>query len=217
MIINYCFHGIGRSVIEREPGEARYWITKEFFLRVLDEVVGRADVRLSFDDGNVSDTAIALPALTERGLTATFFVLAGRLDDPASLGAPELRQLRAAGMDVGSHGWAHVPWRGLNEADSRREIVDAREALVEASDGQIDVAAMPLGRYDRTLLNRLRRADYRTVFTSDRMPARLDSWMQARYSATEADTVASVQATLSTRVRPRDFRNIAASWVKRVR
>jgi len=217
MIINYCFHGIGRCVTEREPGEARYWITEEFFLRVLDEVVGRPNVRLSFDDGNVSDSALALPALKERGLTATFFALAGRLDDPSSLGAAELQQLRAAGMDLGSHGWAHVPWRGLNESDARRELVDAREALADASAGQIDVAAMPLGRYDRTLLNRLRRADYRAVFTSDRMPARPDSWMQARYSVTAADSVASVMATLSNRVRPRDFRNLAASLVKRVR
>jgi len=35
-------------------------------------------VQLSFDDGNRSDVGIALPALLERELSATFFVVAGR-------------------------------------------------------------------------------------------------------------------------------------------
>ena len=36
---------------------------------------------------------------------------------------------RSAGMEVGSHGWSHIPWRGLSPADARREFVDARTAL----------------------------------------------------------------------------------------
>ncbi len=217
MIINMCFHGIGRCVAEREPGESRYWVDEELFLRVLDEVVDRSDVRLSFDDGNSSDFELALPALRERGLTATFFALAGRLDDPVSLGRSELRELRSAGMEVGSHGWAHVPWRGLNEADARRELIEARGALAEASAGAIDEAAMPLGRYDRQLLARLRAAEYRAVFTSDRLPARPDAWLQPRYSVTATDTVDSVRAFLSQRASLRNVRNIAAGFVKRIR
>ena len=217
MIINFCFHGVGTFTTEREPGEGRYWVTEDQFLRFLDEAAARPNVRLSFDDGNASDAEVALPALTERGLTATFFALAGRLDDASSLGAAELRQLRAAGMDIGSHGWAHVPWRGLSDADAHRELVDARGALVEASAGPVDDAAMPLGRYDRQLLTRLRAADYRTVFTSDRFPARPGSWLQARYSATATDSVESVRAILSSRPGIRPLRNMAASLVKRRR
>ena len=126
MIINLCFHGIGTIDREREPGESRYWIAEATFLRILDEVRGRPQVRLTFDDGNRSDVAVALPALRERGLSASFFALAGRLDDPASLSAADLRELRGAGMGIGSHGWTHAPWRGLSEAQARRELVDAR-------------------------------------------------------------------------------------------
>ncbi|TQL40460.1 polysaccharide deacetylase [Homoserinimonas aerilata] len=217
MIANICFHGIGTIIREREPGEARYWVTEGSFLRILDELRENPRVRLSFDDGNASDASVALPALLERGLQATFFALAGRRDDAASLSPADLRELRGAGMQIGSHGWEHVPWRGLSDAEARRELIDARTALVEASGGPIDDAALPLGRYDRRLLARLRQARYRTVYTSDRLPARPTSHIQARYSVTALDTAESVRSLVEHRPGIRDLRNLAASAVKRLR
>ncbi|WP_224760548.1 polysaccharide deacetylase family protein [Salinibacterium sp. ZJ450] len=217
MIINLCFHGIGTIVTEREPGESRYWVTERSFLDILDEVRGNPQVRLSFDDGNRSDVAIALPALHERELRASFFALAGRLDDAASLSPSDLQELRRAGMAIGSHGWDHVPWRGLSDDEARRELVDARAALADASGGAIEDAAFPLGRYDRRLLGRLKRVGYRTVYTSDRFPASPSAWLQARYSVTASDTVGSIRAVITRRPGARDVRNVVASAVKRMR
>lgn len=217
MTINLCFHGIGTIKNEREPGEARYWVTRDRFLSILDEVGGSEQVRLSFDDGNASDIAVGLPALLDRGQTATFFALAGRLTDAASLSPSDLRQLRSAGMEIGSHGWEHIPWRGLTPDESQRELVDARAALTEASGGPIDDAALPLGRYDRRLLGQLRRSGYRTVYTSDRFPARPTAWMQARYSVTADDTAASIRSVIDHKPGVQDARNRAASTIKGLR
>ena len=217
MIINLCFHGVGVCRREREPGESRYWVSEDLFRRVLDEAVAFPQVRLSFDDGNASDVRIALPALAERGLTATFFPLAGRLDDPASLHAADLQTLRAAGMRIGSHGWAHVPWRGLTADAAAREFDAARRVLADAAGAAIDTAALPLGRYDRRTIAGLKAAGYRTVYTSDRFPARESAWLQARYSITAADTVASIRRVFAHTVALRDIRNLAASIVKRLR
>ncbi|QNE36693.1 polysaccharide deacetylase family protein [Leifsonia shinshuensis] len=217
MIINFCFHGIGTPAQERESGESGYWVSERMFLDLLDEVALHPNVRLSFDDGNRSDIEIALPALLDRGLTATFFALAGRLDDPASLDEADLRELRAARMRIGSHGWNHVPWRRLSAADTEREVTEARAALAEASDGPIEEAALPLGRYDRLLLERLERAGYTAIYTSDRFPAKPDSWMQARYSATSASTVAGTRRIFTHTPALRDAWQIASSLAKRVR
>lgn len=217
MIINLCFHGIGTIAREREPGESGYWVSEGTFLRILDAVQGSDNVRLSFDDGNRSDVSVALPALRERALHASFFALAGRLDDAASLSPSDLRELRNAGMAIGSHGWTHTPWRGLDDQGSRRELMDARATLAEASGGAIEDVALPLGRYDRQLLGRLRRAGYRTVYTSDRLPARPSAWLQARYSVTARDTAESIRSVIAHRPGLRDARNLAASTVKRVR
>ncbi len=217
MIINLCFHGIGTIDHEREEGESRYWVATDRFLRIMDEVRESPNVRLSFDDGNRSDAEVAFPALRERGLRASFFALAGRLDDPASLSPSDLREFRRAGMEIGSHGWAHTPWRGLDEEEARRELVDARSTLVEASAGGIEDAALPLGRYDRRLLGRLSRVGYRTVYTSDRLPARPSAWLQARYSVTAQDTAESIRSVVGHRPGVRDARNLLASTVKRIR
>jgi peptidoglycan/xylan/chitin deacetylase (PgdA/CDA1 family) len=219
MNIHLCFHGIGRCEKEREPGEARYWVSEYIFLTMMDAVATAAPevVRLSFDDGNRSDADIAVPALRERRLTATFFPLAGRLGDRASLSAADLHDLGAAGMKIGSHGWSHVPWRGLAGPDAMREFVDARLALEAASGERISEAALPLGRYDRGALAWLKGTGYRTVYTSDRYPSRPTSWLQARYSVTSEDTAGSVMRMVRRGPRLEEARNLIASGVKRIR
>lgn len=215
-LIHLCFHGIGTCRQEREPGEAAYWVSRDLFLAVLDSVVGHDDVHLSFDDGNRSDVDIALPALVERGLSADFFPLAGRLNDPESLNATHLRTLHIAGMPIGSHGWNHIPWRGLHPEETNRELVEARRVLSDASGAPVTTAALPLGRYDRRLLSELRRHGYERVFMSDRFPASPRAWLVPRFSIKATDTVASVRPLLSAS-KLKNLRNATASKIKRVR
>lgn len=193
MTINVCFHGIGVPRRTTEPGEDPYWITANLFFAVLDLVVGRDDVAISFDDGNQSDLEIGLPALLERGLRATFFPVAGRLEQDGSLSADDLQVLRGHGMIIGSHGMRHVPWRGLTPAEQHDEFVSARLVLQEASKGPVSRAALPLGRYDRSVLTTLRALGYDCVYSSDRHPARSGTqWLRPRYSIRAMDDVASV-------------------------
>lgn len=194
--MNVCFHGIGTPGRQLEVGEERYWIPSRLYDEILDEVDGQPDVHLSFDDGNRSDVDIALDGLLSRGMTATFFALAGRLDDPGSLNADDLRVLRQHGMTIGTHGMHHRPWRGMDGQTQRLELVQAREILAEASDGPVDEAALPLGRYDREVLGALRAQRYRAVYTSDRRPARLGAWIQPRYSVRAGDTIETVRSSV---------------------
>ena len=198
-VVNVCFHGIGVPTRDLEPGEDAYWIERDFFLDVLDLVVGRDDVRLSFDDGNASDAEIALPALRARGLTATFFVVSGRLDQPGSLTRDDVLDLHAAGMTIGNHGMTHRPWRGLDAAGEHEELVAARDALAHLIGEPVLDAAAPLGRYDRRVLLALRRLGYRSAHTSDRRWARADRWVQPRYSIRRGDTLDSVRDGVLTR------------------
>lgn len=192
--VNVCFHGVGVPQRELEPGEDAYWVGTGTFLRILDDVMQwPVATQLSFDDGNASDVEVALPALRERGLTARFFVLAGRLDRPGSLGTDDLRTLVATGMTVGTHGMAHRPWRHLPPAERRAELVDAREAIAAAAGAPVTEAACPLGRYDRRVLAALRAGGYRHVHTSDRRRARETAWLQPRYSVRAGDDVATLR------------------------
>lgn len=195
-VLNICFHGIGAPGRDLEPGEDDYWIDAGTFAEILDVVQDRPEVRLSFDDANSSDAAIALPELRARGLHASFFVVAGRLDQPGSLTRDEVRRLHAAGMTIGNHGMTHCPWRGLGSADQDREYVDARTEIARVIDAPVHDAALPLGRYDRKVIGRLRTLDYRSVHTSDRRWAREGRWLQPRYSIHRGDTAAWVEQEL---------------------
>lgn len=217
-VVNLCFHGIGQARRPLEPGEDRYWVTSDSFLRVLDVVADRPDVRLSFDDGNSSDVELALPALRERGLVATFFVIAGRLGERGSLDEDGVRLLRDEGMQVGSHGMDHRSWRSLDPAAARRELTVARERLAEVVGHPVDLAAMPRGQYDRGALSRLRGCGYRAVFSSDRAPARQQAWLQARFSVRREDTVAALRRdVLGAPTLPRRLERTMVRWAKTVR
>jgi len=175
-------HGIGDPPRELYPGEDQVWVSVAQFERMLDAVVGRTDVRITFDDGNASDLEIGLPRLRERGLRAEFFVLAGLLGEPGRLDAAGVRELLAAGMRVGSHGWAHRNWRGMDGVEAEQEIGAAARVLGELCGAPVRRVAVPFGSYDRRVLARLRHAGVVRVYTSDGGPARSGSWLQARTS-----------------------------------
>lgn len=217
-VVNVCFHGIGTPDRELDPGEAAYWVGTDVFLDVLDLAAERPDIRLSFDDGNASDTEIALPALRERGLTAAFFVLAGRLDHRGSLTRDDVRGLHTAGMTIGNHGMRHEPWRNLDSHRLDEELVEARHVLADLIDAPVQDAALPLGRYDRRVLSRLRSLGYRSVQTSDRRWARTDGWLQPRYSIRREDTLRSVeQQVLRRPALPQRARGNLVGTLKRLR
>ena len=164
----------------------------------------RVDPMLSspLTNGNESDAEIALPALRERGLTAQFFPLAGRLTQPGSLKREHLRSLRDAGIAMAV--MACITFLGGScRLRSTGELVAARDQLVEASEGPINEAALPLGRYDRSVLRALRRLGYEKVFSSDRAPAWSQAWLQPRYSIQSDDTVDTVRTIYSRTFGPR--------------
>ena len=161
------FHGVGTLNRELADGEADVCIDRRQFAEILDAVVGREEVRLTFDDGNRSDVAEALPELLRRGLRAEFFICAGRFGTPEFVDEDDVRELRRAGMSIGSHGMDHVPWRRLEPAAADLEIVRAKQLLEETLQAPVDTAACPFGAYDRRTLSALRAAGFERVYTSD--------------------------------------------------
>ncbi len=178
--VNLAMHGIGRPARQLEPGENERWVSVEQFEQVLDAVRERPDVHLTFDDGNESDVEIALPRLVERGLSAEFFPLAGRLGQRGYVDRGGLRELVKAGMEIGSHGWEPRDWRLLDDRHAHRELEDAPRLLGDLCGKPVRRYSLPFGAYDRRLLTRLRHAGATRVYSSDGGASRTDRWLQAR-------------------------------------
>jgi peptidoglycan/xylan/chitin deacetylase (PgdA/CDA1 family) len=195
--LNLTFHGVGELPRAPERGEERFWLDLDTFGSVLDAIVNRPDVRITFDDGNMSDVTHALPALRRRGLNATFFVVAGRMGSPGFLDEQGVRTLLDAGMTIGCHGMRHRPWRGLDDSELREELVVARQALEAIVERPVTEAACPFGSYDRRVLTFLRRGGYERVYTSDRGLTRPGAWLQPRTSLESGEGAETVDRTLS--------------------
>ena len=131
---------------------------------------------------------MALPALADRGLTATFFPLAGKLGQPGYLDAGGVRALSAAGMTVGSHGMHHRSWRGLDAGSEHEELTVARSLHRRRRRGPGNDRGLPVRQLRSPGARDLRRHGYAQVFTSDRRRARAGAWLQPRYSIKRGDT-----------------------------
>jgi peptidoglycan/xylan/chitin deacetylase (PgdA/CDA1 family) len=217
-VVNITVHGIGPPSRKLDAGEDQTWVSIAQFERVLDGVAERADVRLTFDDGNESDVEVALPRLVERGLTAEFFLLAGMLGKRGRVDQAGVRALLDAGMAIGSHGWSHRDWRGVDNAQARQELDDARRVLSDLTGRPVSRVAIPFGSYDRHVLRRLQAAGVTRAYTSDGGRARPDAWLQARTSLRHDMDVACITRVLDPDTSlTRRARGSAARAVKRLR
>jgi peptidoglycan/xylan/chitin deacetylase (PgdA/CDA1 family) len=166
---------------------------------ILEAVREREDVEITFDDSNESDFTIALPLLKERKLSARFFVVANRVDQPDYMSSRQVQTLCAEGMTVGSHGLDHRPWPELSGEELQAELVGAKRRLEEVCGRPVTEAACPFGRYDRRVLQGLKAAGFQRVYTSDRGPAVPGAWFQPRISLCRADDAERVSRLLCER------------------
>ncbi len=201
--IGIIFHGIGAPARKLEVGEAPYWISVECFEALLDAIaINRERYRITFDDGNLSDHAIALPRLLARGLQAEFFVLTRRIGQPGSLGPQEIAELLAAGMGIGSHGVAHRDWRKLSKAALRVELEESKAVLERLCDRPVIEAGIPFGGWNARVLRALRRAGYKSAWSSDGGWMHNDAFLRPRRSVRSDMNETALQCLLSGRIDP---------------
>lgn len=183
------FHGIGYAERPYEYGEEPYWIGVERFCAFLDVIENATHpVAITFDDGNASDWRIAVPELQRRGMRATFFVLAGKLDQPGYLTSEQVCKIAADPLfKIGSHGMDHRPWPELNGEAFMRETLLSQQILAKLCGHEITAAGLPFGRYDRSTLARLKSQGYEKIYSSDGSPRLIDANPLPRFSV-RADT-----------------------------
>ena len=149
-------------------------------------------VVITFDDGFDGVRTAALPTLREYGFLATVFVVAGRLggvDDwnderPGErlVDAGGIRELAAAGLEIGSHGLNHRNLIGLDETSLALETAGSRRALQAVVESPVESFCYPFGGVDDRAANAVRAAGYRaaTVIRSGICDPRGDPYRMRR-------------------------------------
>jgi peptidoglycan/xylan/chitin deacetylase (PgdA/CDA1 family) len=165
------WHGIGDRHDGVSAAEAKYWVPRSVFadtIAALAELEARhgLDLQMAFDDGNLSDYSEAFTQLVTQQRRGLFFVCAGRIDAPHYLSAAQLREMHAAGMTIGSHGYDHTDWRAATDQKLERETTGARKRIEDVLGASVTAAAVPFGSFDGRTLQYLRGAGFTRFFTS---------------------------------------------------
>jgi peptidoglycan/xylan/chitin deacetylase (PgdA/CDA1 family) len=142
----------------REAGYALLGLTDA--LARLDATPDAPVVAVTFDDGYRNLLTDAVAVLRDVGAGATLYMSAGHAAGPASwmgaaaadfgplLGWPELREVAAAGVEIGNHALVHHPLDVLPPDILDREVRTSAELLRQETRQPVRSFAYPHGYHD---------------------------------------------------------------------
>ncbi|MCK0509202.1 polysaccharide deacetylase family protein [Aromatoleum anaerobium] len=159
---------------------------------------------ITFDDGYANNLA-ACAELEKRGMCATWFIVSGSIGQAPSwpatgrpegrlLNAVELREMRSAGMEIGSHTVNHVRLTELDEDRQRFELECSRRQIEDVLGGTVRSFAYPYGAWDDACVTEVREAGYQSACTTRTGWALRDGnpFLLRRLTVFNTDTVGSL-------------------------
>lgn len=110
-------------------------------------------VALSFDDGYKNNHDVVLPLLKKYDAKASFFVINKEIGQPLFMDDDDIKDMLAAGMEIGSHTYSHNPLAKIDTKYLVWEFDTSRYWLKKKFDGYIvRTLAYPNGSYNETVI-----------------------------------------------------------------
>lgn len=172
----------GRAMCHSEPGYARYVVPASDFrthmgrladdgwrgLNVTQAIdsFGDKSVCITFDDGCETDLISAAPMLKELGFRATSYVTVEFLGQPGYMSHAQVRELHAAGFEIGCHSLTHPFLTDVSDDRLRDETAGAKDRLEQIAGVRVDHFSCPGGRWDARVTQAVKQANFRTMATS---------------------------------------------------
>lgn len=177
------YHDVSTEAVGVSGGPQHFSVTRRAFANQLDQIAaegyrGRSiaecltapverQVAISFDDGDLGQFENGHAELVKRGMTATFFVTTDWVGRPKYVSWSQLREMRQAGMSIGSHSRSHPFLSELDETALRSELLGSKNRIDQELDQITDTIALPGGdRPRRGLRPMLSQVGYRVIGTS---------------------------------------------------
>lgn len=166
-----AYHSVGEHPI-KEIGAGLYSVPLEKFREQMAYIVGSRElgagrIRITFDDGDMTNYLNAYPILKELGLKGCFFIIGERVGTDGYMSWKQIKELQNAGMIIGSHGMTHRILLGLRDGEIEYELVESKKLLEENLKTRIDYLSIPRGFYNKKIIDKATDAGYKTIFTSD--------------------------------------------------
>ncbi|MBD8524847.1 polysaccharide deacetylase family protein [Pseudomarimonas arenosa] len=182
------YHAIEGPAAAPAGADPHYTVSGERFAAQLDWMVAQGlrvcsardglliksaepQVWIGFDDGDASNYDNALPILSERGLTADFFINSANVGQPGFVSWAQLREMVAAGMSIQSHGHTHTYFTAHDAVQLSAELRRSKAEIEDKLGIEVSLLAPPGGRCPPRLLELAEQCGYRWVLGS--APGRL--------------------------------------------
>ncbi|MEL6308558.1 MAG: polysaccharide deacetylase family protein [Chloroflexota bacterium] len=121
---------------------------------------------LTFDDGYWDAFAHAAPALLERGMTGTFYLVSSFMEQPGYLTWEQARIMHSQGLEIGGHSATHGDMSRQTRETQEEEIISSTSAI-EAQIGVRPVSfCYPFGRQTYITREILTEQGYQTAVTT---------------------------------------------------
>jgi peptidoglycan/xylan/chitin deacetylase (PgdA/CDA1 family) len=189
-----CHHGVGTAPVDEDPlflqvppdrlrrqlelldAAGFTFVTAGALAEQFDAGgIAPGQLALTFDDGMADNATAALPLLRELGVPATFYIATGLTGQPnpwlhggqRMMTEAELRELVAAGMELGPHTVTHPDLAELGLEDCLREMAGSADALEAMTGRRWPTFAYPFGNYGDAARAAAREVGFRLAFTTD--------------------------------------------------
>jgi peptidoglycan/xylan/chitin deacetylase (PgdA/CDA1 family) len=170
-------------------------------------------VALTFDDGFADFHTTALPILTEHHLSATLYVTTGYVggtgrwlvdcdeQDRPMMGWSQLREVAAAGVEIGAHSHTHPQLDRLSAVRLATEIRRPKDLLEDQLAAAVTSFAYPFGYWDGATRRAVAAAGYDSACGVGELPARLDGGRLAlpRLTVDAGTSLAQLEVLLTRR------------------
>ena len=118
-------------------------------------------ILLTFDDGNEDNYTTAFPIMQKYGMTGVLYLTYNYLDGDGFIKPDQVREMTAAGWEVGSHSISHPDLTGdVSPGRLRSEIVDSRQKLEDLLGVPILTFAYPFGDVGSAVVDYVKFAGY---------------------------------------------------------
>jgi peptidoglycan/xylan/chitin deacetylase (PgdA/CDA1 family) len=145
---------------------------------------GRRVAAVTVDDGFVDFVEHGLATLAAVGATATLYIPSRAIGGAATwihgggfsvVDDVQIREVVAAGVEIGSHGAEHVPMDVLHAAEAARHLDESRDRLAQATGRPVVSMCYPHGYHSKALRRLVARAGYANACAIGHRPHQLTS------------------------------------------